>query len=247
VAWGTVIESEDRTAVIIPRPKAGRWTAEVAPGSPAVSRVRRAPILTPAILKAHVSGRGIHRVLTYLIPKLAGQTVRFSESAPGGLKVLKTIKGGGKGHFRYTVGDAIGTKRVVEADFFQNKHPRRRVIVARYSAKSPPVGKARHLTVRRRGTHAVITWRKAALGATYLVRVDYGSGDRIVITPKRGVRRVTVQHVRRGEGLRIRVVASSAAGRRGPAARTSLKGSMRLGAVKKTPPYKPPKKHRHKL
>jgi hypothetical protein len=247
VAWGTVIESEDRTVVIIPRPKAGRWTAEVAPGSPAVSRVRRAPILTPAVLKAHVSGRGIHRVLTYLIPKLAGQTVRFSESAPGGLKVLKTIKGGGKGHFSYTVGDAIGTKRVVEADFFQNKHPRRRVIVARYSAKSPPVGKARHLTVRRRGTHAVITWRKAALGATYLVRVDYGSGDRIVITPKRGVRRVTVQHVRRGEGLRIRVVASSAAGRRGPAARTSLKGSMRLGAVKKTPPYKPPKKHRHKL
>jgi hypothetical protein len=242
--WGTVIESEDRTVVIIPQPKAGRWTAEVAPGSPAVSRVRRAPILTPAVLKAHVSGHGIHRVLTYLIPKLGGQTVRFSESAPGGLKILKTIEVGGKGHFAYTVGDAIGTKRVVEADFFQNKHPRKRVIIARYSAKSPPVGKARHLVVRRHGTHAVLTWRKAALGATYLVRVDYGSGTRIVLIPKPGVRRVTVPNVRRGEGLRIRVFASSAAGRRGPAATATLKGSMRVGAVKKAPRYKPPKKHK---
>jgi hypothetical protein len=244
--WGTVIDSEDRTVAIIPRPKAGIWTAELADGSPAVSRIRLAPIVTPAAIKAHVSGRGINRVLTYIIPKVAGQTVRFTESAPGGLKALKTIKGGGKGHFKYTVGDATGTKRVVEADFFLNGQPRKRFIVARYNAKSPPVGKARHLTVRRHGANAVITWGKATLAATYLVRVNYGSGDRVVFSPNPGVRRVTAPNVRRGEGLRILVIASSAAGRRGPAAKATLKGSMLVGKVKKTPPYKPPKKHKKK-
>jgi hypothetical protein len=78
------------------------------------------------------------------------------------------------------------------------------------------------------------------------VRVDYGSGARIVLSPKRGARRVTALNVRRGEGLRIRIFASSAAGRRGPAAKATLKGSMLVGKVKKTPPYKPPKKHKHK-
>jgi hypothetical protein len=190
------------------------------------------------------TGRGSYRVLSYLIPKLKGQTVRFSESAPGGLKKLKTVKGGGKGRFKYTVGDATGTKRVVTADFFLNGHPRRRFVVARYNAKSPAVGKPRHLEVRRHGRGAVVTWRKAALGATYLVRVDYGSGDRIALSPKRGVRRVTVPNVRRGEGLRIRVFAWSAAGRRGPAAVTTLKGSMRVGSVKRLPPYKPHHKHK---
>ncbi len=249
--WGTVVDSEDRTVIIIPKAKPGTWTAEVAPGSPAVSRVRLAPLLPPALLKAHVSGRGTRRVLSYSILSQAGQTVRFSEQAPGGLKVLKTIKGGGRGKFRYTVGDATGTKRVVEADAFLNGQPRKRLIVARYKAKSPPVGKAKHLTVRRRGTHAVVRWGKAALGATYLVRVDYGSGNRIVLTPaKRGARTVNVPNVRRGEGLRIKVLASSAAGRSGPAAKATLEGSMRVGSVKKTPPYKPQhkksKKKKHK-
>jgi hypothetical protein len=172
--------------------------------------------------------------------------VRFTETAPGGLKVLKTIKGGGKGRFKYTVGDATGTKRVVTADFFLNGKPRKHVVVARYNAKSPPVGKAKRLKVRRKGTGALVTWGKATLGATYLVRVDYGSGDKIVIAPKRGTRRVTVPSVRKGEGLRIRVIASSAAGRTGPAAKVKLKGAMRVGAVKKTPKYKPPKKHKKK-
>ncbi len=242
--WGTVIDSEDRTVAIIPRPKAGPWTAELADGSPAVSRIRLAPIVTPAAIKAHVSGRGTQRVLTYIIPKVAGQTVRFTESAPGGLKALKTIKGGGKGHFKYTVGDAIGTKRVVEADFFLSGQPRKRFIVAHYNAKSPPVGKAKHLKVKRHGSNAVITWGKAALGATYLVRVNYGSGNKVVLSPNPGVRRVTVPNVRHGEGLKVLVFASSAAGRRGPAAKATLKGSMRVGAVKRTPPYKPPKKHK---
>jgi hypothetical protein len=241
--WGTVIDAEDRTVVILPPPEAGTWTVETAEGSPAVSRVQQAAILPPAKLKAHVSGQGAHRVLSYEIPKQAGQTVRFTESAPGELKVLKTIRGGGKGQFDYTVGDATGTKRVVEADFFLNGHPRKRFIVARYNAKSPPVGKARHVTVRRHGANAVITWGKAALGETYLVSVDYGSGDKIILGPTRRTH-VTVPNVGKGEGLRIQILASSAAGRRGPAAKATLKGSMLVGAVKSLPPYKPPKGHK---
>ncbi len=240
--WGTVIDAEDRTVVILPPPEAGTWTVETAEGSPAVSRVQQATILPPAKLKAHVSGHGTHRVLSYEIPKQDGQTVRFTESAPGGLKVLKTIKGGGKGKFAYTVGDATGSKREVDADFFLDGKPRERFVVAHYKAKSPPVGKARHVTVRRHGAKAVIKWHKAALGETYLVSVDYGSGDKIVLGPTRRTH-VTAPNVGRHEGLRIQIIPSSAAGRRGPVAKATLKGSMRVGAVKSLAPYKPPKGH----
>jgi hypothetical protein len=43
---------------------------------------------------------------------------------------------------------------------------------------------------------------------------------------------VVVPRVRKGEGLRVSVVAFSPAGHRGPAATAKLKGKMRVGAVK---------------
>src|SRR5207244_9211782 len=115
---------------------------------------------------------------------------------------------------------------------------RKRFGVAHYKAKSPPVGKARHVTVRRQGANAVIKWDKAALGTTYLVSVDYGSGDKTVLGPTRRTH-VTAPNVGRREGLRIEVIASSAPGRRGPAAKAAPKGSMHVRAVKALPPYKP--------
>jgi hypothetical protein len=245
-AWGTVLDTEDRTVVIVPRPEAGTWTAETAPGSPAVSRVRRAPILPPAVMKAHVSGRGAHRTLTYAILPQAGQTVIFRETAPGGLKVLKTIQRGGKGSFRYTVGDATGSQRVVEADIFLNGRPRRRVIVAHYVANSPPVGKANHIHVSRVGNGAFITWRQAAQASKYLLSITYGRGMTIILQPKPWSLRAVVPGLHKGEGLRIKIYADSPSGRRGPAAKAALKGSMVFGSIKKLPPikhHKPKKKH----
>ncbi len=45
--WGTVLDSENRTVVILPNPRGGIWTADVAAGSVPIVRVERAVILPP--------------------------------------------------------------------------------------------------------------------------------------------------------------------------------------------------------
>lgn len=244
--WGIVLASEDRTVVILPRPQAGLWTADVAPGSADVVRVRRAPILPPVAFKAHGSGRGIHRALSYTIAPEAGQTVTFTETARGESKVLRRIKGGGNGRILYTVGEARSRRRQVLAEVFQDGQLRQHRIVANYSAPNVRVGKVRNLRVRRVGRNAVITWARSALAHSYVVQVKYGTGKLLLLSPRPGSRRVVVRHVRRGEGLIVKVLVFSNAGRRGPLATVRLKGSMLVGATHKLPPYKPPKHRRKK-
>jgi hypothetical protein len=166
--------------------------------------------------------------------------------AQGESLVLRTIRGGGKGRIRYTVGEARAKQRQVMAEVFQNGQLRQHLIVARYSASNPRVGKARNLRVRRAGRSAVITWAPAALGHSYVVQVDYGTGKRILLSPRLGSRRVVARGVRRGEGLIVKVLVFSPAGRRGPLATARLPGSMLVGATHKLPPYKPPKVRRRK-
>lgn len=247
-AWGVVIPKENRTVAIIPRPTGGLWSATVAAGSPAVVRVRRAAVLGPVAVKGHVTGHGTHRVLHYRLGPQKGQSVRFVELAEGGVKPIKTVTHGSKGTVRYTVGEAGGKARRIVAQVTQDSHPRSNLTIARYSAPNPEIGQVRKLRVRRHGHKATISWKAGALDRTYLVRVDYGSGLRILLRPKPNAHRIVTRNVHKGEGLRVRVIPFSTAGRRGPTARTRLKGSMRLGSVRRTPRYRPhkrPRKHRH--
>ena len=245
-AWGTIVNSENRTVVILPRPQGGLWTADLAPGSSSIVRIRRAQILPPPAMRVRVSGRGSRRALHYNIARAPGQTVRFVEQANGDDTILGSVRRGGKGVINFTVGEARSTRRQLVAEVFQNGVPRKRLTVAHYSAPNAAVGRAGHLRVRRVGRRALISWTAAAQASSYLVQVTYGTGERVLLEPRRGARRAVAGHVLRGEGLRVTVFARSAAGRVGPRAVGRLPGSMLVGAVRHTPKYKYKKAPRHK-
>jgi hypothetical protein len=245
-AWGTIVNSENRTVVILPRPQGGLWTADLAPGSSAIVRIRRAQILPPPAMRVRVSGRGSRRALHYTIARAPGQTVRFVEQANGDDTILGSVRRGGKGVINYTVGEARSTRRQIVAEVFQNGVPRKRLTVAHYSAPNAAVGRAGHLRVRRAGRRALISWSAATLARNYLVQITYGTGERVLLEPRAGVRHAVAGHVTRGEGVLVRVFARSPAGRVGPGAVARLSGSMLVGAVRKTPKYTYKKAKPHK-
>jgi len=249
-AWGSIVDPASETAVILPNPPGGLWTAQLAPGSAQIISVDAAPILPPPAVKAHVTGRGSRRVLHYEVVREPGQTVRISEQATGENHVLGTLGASSherlqRGTIRYTVGEASSRARRIVADVYQNGVPRQELLLARYNAANPTVGAVRGLRVRHSGSRAVIAWRPGALDRRYYVRVTYGDGQ--VVLGVTGQTRFDTQRLSRGEGLRVVVYAQSAAGRSSRAAKTSLKGSMLVGSVHPLAPYKPPKaKKKHK-
>lgn len=240
-AWGAILETEDRTVAIFGRPEAGTWTAETADSSPAVVRFRRAEILPPVGVRGRVTGKGTTRTLSYDVLGQRGQQVRFLEVAKGGQKVLKTVSRGGKGSVRFTVGEADSRTRRIYAEVTQSGLPRKRVLIARYTAANATVGRVGRLKIRRQGSRAVVTWTKPALAGTIYVQARYGSGDMIVRRLPGRARRFVLRGVARGEGLRVQVRNVSPSGRDGRLATARLSGSMRVGAVAKTPKYDPAK------
>jgi hypothetical protein len=223
-AGGQVMEQQDRTVVALKAPEAGRWTAQLAPGSPAVVRVALSRVLPKAKVTAKVSGHGSTRTLTYDVAKLAGQEVRFVEDAPGGLKSIGVVKGGGRGTLRYALGEATGTTRKVVAQVTQDGLPRANLTVATYRAANPKVGRTPGVRVRRDGTRAIVTWKTASLATHYVVSVLSSDGGRTAyLPPAKGKKRQVVSGVARGEGLTVAVVGVSPRGAKGPAGRATLK------------------------
>lgn len=236
--WGTILEKEDRTVVLLSKPEAGTWTVQSVGGTPRVVRVRRAGVLPPPAIKGSVTGKGAHRVIHYDAYPEPGQSIRFSEVAGRSHHLIKTVKGGGRGKIRFTISESRRRQRTIEADVMRDGITRKIFTLAHFRATSPRVGKPKHVRVRRNGRTAVATWGAAPFAKTYDVSVTYGVGRYIPLFPKGGARSVKIPNVRKGEGLRVKVVGVSLAGRRGPAAIGKLKGSMHVGSHKH--------KHHHK-
>jgi hypothetical protein len=126
------------------------------------------------------------------------------------------------------------------AEVIQDGLPRVTFDVATFSAPSPRVARPASVRVRRRGGGALVTWGAAQFASTYEVTVKTGDGRRLLLTPAGKARQVTVPGVARGEGLQIGVVGVSTTGKRGPAGRARLSGSLQVGGAKK--PKKPKKR-----
>jgi hypothetical protein len=230
---GQIVESEDRSVAILAKPQAGVWTVITTPGSVPVNRIQIAPVLPAPSVKGNVTGKGAKRTLHYTIAKRAGQVVRFVESTPSSMKTIGTVKVGGKGKFTYLTAEGRDGRRTVIAQVSENDLPRTSLIVARYLAPNPRIGKPAHVRVRRGHGKAIVTWRRATLASSYVVSVADTHGGRTSYEPPKGKLKVTIPHVTRDEGLRVRVFGFSRAGRRGPP------GIARLKA-----PHKHKKHHR---
>ncbi len=236
-SFGAVMEAEDRSVVMLRKPARGMWTVETADGSGAIVRIQSAPVLPKPTVRAKVSGKGTKRVLKYYVKRIAGQVVSLVEEADGGMKVLRTVKGGGRGKVRFTVGEARSSKRTIAAQVTQDDMPRARLAVARYVAPNPAVGRPR-VKIRRTGSTAKVRWSKAALAVRYGVTVRYSDGRTDAFMQPAKARSVTVPAVGRKGGITAYVTAYSAASRHGKT------GTGRLKQVK--PKKKAAKKRKGK-
>ena len=236
-AFGAVLPTEDRTVIMLRKPERGTWKAELAAGSTAIVRIQQAPVLDQPKVKAKVSGKGSKRVLKYNIKPIAGQVVSFVETAEQGNKLLKTVQRGGRGKVRYTVAEAKGTQRTIEAQVTQDGLPRVTLDVARYSAPNPKLKRPK-VRVRRKGTSAVVTWSKASIAVRYAASVSFTDGQEKLFTRGPKQRSVTVAGVGSRGGITARVTAYSQAGR-------NVTGTGKLKS-KKPPKAKKKKKKKRK-
>jgi hypothetical protein len=218
---GVILDDEDRTAVLMPKPAKGTWTVEPVEGSAPVVAVRMAGIAPKPSVKGRVTGKGSTRTLTYDIKNIKDQVVNFIEEAEGGHKVVKTVRGGGTGKVTYTVDETRSTVRELKAMVVHNDMPRAEIVIARYRAPNPKVGKPK-VRIRRRGSRAVVTWGRAALARDYLVTVMTGTGERYSVQPKRGKRTVTLAGIGKKGAVSVSVRAVSDGGRQGPAGKAKL-------------------------
>lgn len=220
---GQIDDAHDRTVVIYGKAEAGKWTVTPAPGSPTISRIQIKKILPDPKVTGKVSGKGTSRTLSYNVTTIDGQQVRFMEDAGGLSKPLKTIKGGGRGSFRYTVGEATTAKRTITAQVIQDGLPRQNITIASYRASNQKVGRPGRLKITRKGSKATVTWRKATLGVTYEVAAtNVTQGSKNLLFPLKGKTTVLVPNIGKKDKLTVSVVAVSRGGRKGSPARATL-------------------------
>lgn len=212
-ALGTVLETEDRTVAILAKAESGNWRAEVAEGSVPIARIQQADILPQSAVKAKVTGKGDQRTLIYDIDPIAGQEVTFVASAVGGAHdVLKTVKTGGKGRLRFRLDETRSPKRTIQALVYQDGLPREQLKVASFVAANPEL-RAPKVKVRRKGSAAVVTWKKVVGAAVYSVGARFADGRNLVFAPQGTKPSVTIPAVGKKAGLVVRVTAATLSGR----------------------------------
>jgi hypothetical protein len=208
--------------VFLRRPKPGRWTATPLPGSSPIAALAQARPLPKPRVRARVrGGRGDRRVLAFRARRIRGQQLVFVERGPGGLarEIGRTRRARGQIRFRPAAGRRAS--RSIHVTVVQGGAPRVSFRVARYSYHPGRLAAPRPVTVRRRGTTAVLRWRRVRGASEYLVagRLRGQPALTVLVDGRtlrlRGVRRRTTGT------LTVRAIAQS--GRSGNLARVKLK------------------------
>lgn len=216
VARGATLNT---TYVVLATPRAGAWTFVPKPGTPSIVGVSQSDGFRQAKVAGRVrrAGKG-RRAVEYRITDGAQQTVTFLEDGAFGSHVLGRAKGTrGTLTFRPTTGRP--GQRTVFALVEHDGLVTRRIAIGRFTASAPaPPGRARAVRVRRKGSTATVTWRRAARAQRYLVSVRGSHGLRRKFLV-RGTR-VRLTRLAPGDRITATVTGVSATGRRGAVARS---------------------------
>jgi hypothetical protein len=156
--------------VFLRRPKQGRWTATPLPGSSPIAALGQArPLPNPRVRARVRRGTGERRVLAFRARRIRGQQLVFVERGPGGLarEIGRTRRA--RGQIRFRPGTGGRARRSIHVTVVQNGAPRTSARVARYSYRPGRLAAPRPVTVRRRGTTAVVRWRRVRGASEYLV------------------------------------------------------------------------------
>jgi hypothetical protein len=170
-----VVGPSDTTYVFVRRPAPGSWTILPRNGSVPIDDVKLALNRPKPVVDAHVSGHAHHRVLTWRLRPIPGQTVRFFERAPGlAHLVATTTRTTGRVKFAEAPAQPLG--RSIEAVVIQDGLERARITVARFRAARPLLLRApSRLQVRRHGTALSGTWRRVPGAVQYVIEIRSGA------------------------------------------------------------------------
>jgi hypothetical protein len=225
---GLVDPANSRTLLFL-RGAPGRWTVKPVDGSPPVSGLRQATVLPDPKVSATVGGIGASRQLRYKVARIPGQTVRFVERSRMGMRVIKTVRGGGAGTARFVTSEGPGTARTIVAEVAQDGLPRESITVARFKAPAPKPARPR-VKARRRGTAVTLSWGRDQFADRHELTVATGRGRRFLVEPRKGARTARITGLVKREGATIRIVGITPGGRRGPVRIVRVKGSMKLSS-----------------
>jgi hypothetical protein len=211
----------DTTTVMVRNPGAGTWTVSAAPGSPAITTVKVARGYAAPKLKAHVSGGGATRRLTYSVTTRPGLSIAFAERGKRIYQVLGTAKGA-HGTLRFTPAAGTAGKRTIYAIVSENGVPRESVAVSSYRAPAPgKPARVRGLRVRRHGRKFSVSFGSGHGAAYYLLQVKGSDGRHLLRLVRGRSHSLTLPVVGYKDHLTATVTGVSALGKRGPAASAS--------------------------
>lgn len=179
------------TYVALRHPAAGRWTV-TSEGGERITAARMRDVLPAPALSARVSGTGAHRTLAYHLTGAPGRRVTFHERSASGLRQLGPARSA-SGTLRFTPAVATSSAREVDAVISQDGLPVRKLVVARFSYRTPrPARPARARATRGRRT-LTVSWQASPGAARYAVSVRTPSGRRLLAETR--ARRVVFRDV----------------------------------------------------
>jgi hypothetical protein len=154
----------------------------------------------------------------------------FREEGSDSAKVLARSNKA-RGSVRFTPAAGKGRARRIVATVEQSGAPRDTLRVARYTAPAwRRPAKPRGLRVRRTGTNLLVSWKRAAGAARYMVFATSADGDRQVFMVPASRRSLRIAGVRRNHRAVVEVTGQRADNVAGSKARVTLKpGRKRAG------------------
>ncbi|MGH2891148.1 MAG: hypothetical protein ACRDNJ_16135, partial [Solirubrobacteraceae bacterium] len=211
-SWIAAIAPDGRHVLALLRhPHPGRWLIEPAPGAPAVTGVRIAADVAPAVVRARVRRlRGRTWSLGYSVRNyVPGTRIQFVERGRDSVHVLGTVTRP-HGTLRFVPADALGRARTIYAYLrTASGAPLRTLTAGHYRAPAAArPGRIRSVRiVRRPGSTARVSWSAAPGARRYRVTVRGSDGRMTTAFTTRARRTLLLAQVLADERFSARVVA----------------------------------------
>lgn len=220
-------DAYSRTWLGIEDAKPGTYRVIPQPGSVPIANVRETHYEPGAAVKASVSGKGRHLVLSYDAGHAKGQKVSFFERGKGTWELLKSVSGG-KGKVAFQPSFGPGGRRSIAAQVEVDGIPAPLQTLAHFKAPPPPrAGRVKGVHVSRHGSRLVASWSKVAFAQGYAVVVEEQGGlvRSLRVDGKRN--RVTLKGISASEAGRVEVVAFGPLGDRGKPGHARFKATRK--------------------
>ena len=199
-------------------PGGGTWTVSGAAGSSTITAVNAARGYTPPTIRAHVTGHGTTRRLTYSVSTQPGQSVTFAERSKDTYHLLGAATHA-RGTLRFTPAQGAAGERAIDAIVSDDGVQREIVAVASYRAPGPITpGRVHGLRVRRKGRQFQVRFASASGAAYYVLSIRASDGRHLLRLIHRSGHVVNLPVLGYTDHIKVAVLGVSGLGRRGKSA-----------------------------